>query len=47
MMQWISEGRRGGMDAVVLNRIGVLREEMNSARGKKKEKKKARKASSV
>ena len=47
MMQWISEGRCGGMDAVVLNRIAVLRKEMKSAQDKKKGKKKARKAAAM
>ena len=44
MMQWIAESGRERMDAVILNRIGVLREQMNSAEGKKKRKKKAKKA---
>ena len=44
MMQWMSEGRSGEMDSVMLNRITVLREQLNSAKDKKK-KKKAKKAS--
>jgi ATPase family associated with various cellular activities (AAA) len=48
MMQWIAEGGKGRMDAVMLNRATVLREQMNSADGKKRKKgdgkKKAKKA---
>ena len=48
MMQWIAEGGKGRMDAVMLNRAAVLREQMNSADGKKRKKgdgkKKAKKA---
>ena len=48
MMQWIAENGSGRMDAVMLNRVTVLREQMNSADGKKRKKgegkKKARKA---
>lgn len=48
MMQWIAESGRGRMDVVMLNRVVVLREQMNNADGKKRKKgegkKKARKA---
>jgi hypothetical protein len=46
MMQWIAEMGRQRMDAVMLNRVAVLRDEMTSADGKKRKKgkKKARKA---
>lgn len=47
MMQWIAESGSGKMDAVMLNRVIVLREQMNGADGKKRKKrdgKKARKA---
>ena len=48
MMQWIAEGGSERMAAVMLKRVTVLREQMNSADGKKRKKrdgkKKARKA---
>jgi len=45
MMQWIAEGGSGRMDAVMLNRVTVLREQMNGKKRKKSgDKKKARKA---
>ena len=47
MMQWMADGGSGRMDAVMLNRVTALREQMNSADGKKRKKrdgKKARKA---
>jgi ATP-dependent 26S proteasome regulatory subunit len=37
MMQWMSEGRVREMGSVMSNRITVLREQMNSSRGKKEE----------
>ena len=46
MMQWIAEKGRKRMDAVITDRLTVLREEMTNAEGKKrkKAKKKARRA---
>ena len=45
MMQWIAERGSGRMDAVMLNRATVLREQMNGKKRKKSgDKKKARKA---
>lgn len=47
MMQWVGERRRGRMDSLMLDRVVVLREQMNeslSKKQKKREKKKARKA---
>ncbi|MEK6323525.1 MAG: ATP-binding protein [Acidobacteriota bacterium] len=48
MMQWVAERGTGRMDAVMLNRATVLREQMNNADGKKRKKgdgrKKAKKA---
>jgi len=45
MMQWIAEGGRATMDAIMLKRVRVLREEMNNAGEKKRKKqKKTRKA---
>lgn len=44
MMQWMSENATGRMDAVVLNRITVLREQMNDANSKKRKKKAKKKA---
>lgn len=47
MMQWMAESGRGRMDAVMLNRVTVLRDQMNGADGKKRKKrdgKKVRKA---
>jgi SpoVK/Ycf46/Vps4 family AAA+-type ATPase len=47
MMQWMADGGSRRMDAVMLNRVTALREQMNSADGKKRKKrdgKKARKA---
>jgi AAA+ superfamily predicted ATPase len=45
MMQWIAERGSGRMDAIMLNRATVLREQMNGKKRKKSgDKKKARKA---
>jgi hypothetical protein len=44
MMQWMTESQNAAMDAIMLNRVTVLREQMNSGEGKKRKKKKARKA---
>ncbi|HSB11263.1 MAG TPA: hypothetical protein VLM38_17380, partial [Blastocatellia bacterium] len=46
IMQWAVLRRGGEMDAIMLNRVAVLREQMNGARSKKEKKreKKARKA---
>jgi ATP-dependent 26S proteasome regulatory subunit len=48
MMQWIAERGGGRMDAVMLNRAKVLREQMSGKKHKKGEsKKKARKAAAA
>ena len=47
MMQWMADSGSRRMDAVMLDRVTALREQMNSADGKKRKKrdgKKARKA---
>jgi AAA+ superfamily predicted ATPase len=43
MMQWMAEMGRGAMDAVMMNRAAVLREQMIGAESKKRKKREAKK----